>query len=46
MEPVRDSSPGALLEARGISKYFGAITALHIRARFQQPVQPAAEFAK
>ncbi|HLV83206.1 MAG TPA: ATP-binding cassette domain-containing protein [Devosia sp.] len=29
MEPVRQSPPGALLEARGISKYFGAITALH-----------------
>src|SRR5690554_2340274 len=28
MEPVRQSPPGALLEARGISKYFGAITAL------------------
>ena len=29
MEPVRELPPGALLEARGISKYFGAITALH-----------------
>jgi simple sugar transport system ATP-binding protein len=29
MQPEREAPPGALLEARGISKYFGAITALH-----------------